>query len=38
LKAGETVLVPFGAGDCLLAGDIVVIQTLPPSPEESRAP
>jgi mannose-6-phosphate isomerase len=38
LKAGDTVLVPFGAGDCLLAGDIVVIQTLPPSPEESRAP
>jgi mannose-6-phosphate isomerase len=31
---GDTILVPFGAGNCVLAGDVEVIRCRPPSPTE----
>jgi mannose-6-phosphate isomerase len=31
---GDTVLVPFGAGNCVLAGDVDVVRCCPPSPSE----
>jgi mannose-6-phosphate isomerase len=32
IKRGDTVLVPFAAGACVLAGDALIIRCLPPDP------